>query len=142
MTSLLNRMKDASGIGYTLNADIDDDELSAEGFELFYRVLQEAVTNVIRHSGATHVKVSLHKEEDRLVMRIRDNGAASSIDAIEEGFGLQVMKSRLSERGGKLSLAIAHPSGLEIQAFIPCTGQDKKEPEQEKEDCYAETGSH
>jgi signal transduction histidine kinase len=101
--------------------------------EILFRVLQEANTNVTRHSRATRVEVSLKRESENIVMRIRDNGILESTQKISEGFGLKVMKSRLEERGGCLRYSNAKPHGFEIVAEIPTAEQAHRDNEKDEE---------
>ncbi|WP_282935215.1 sensor histidine kinase [Paenibacillus sp. RC67] len=131
LKSLLARMEASASIPYTFHTDLNDGEVNAEAYETLFRVLQEAITNVIRHSRATLVEVSLIKQNDRLVMIIRDNGIMDSNSDIKEGYGLRVMKTRLEEQGGSLRLAAIEPSGFEIIAAIPRAESSRDFNEQE-----------
>jgi signal transduction histidine kinase len=117
--ALLSRMEATASIRYTFRADVTDDELDSEMNGILFRVLQEALTNVIRHSGATEVDVGLRREAGRIVMRIRDNGTLASGQQVGEGFGLKVMRARLEERGGQLRYAAVEPHGFELEAAMP-----------------------
>ena len=117
--ALLSRMEATASIRYTFHTQVTDDELDSEMNVIWFRVLQEALTNVIRHSGATEVEVSLSREAGFLVMRIRDNGRLSPDQIVGEGFGLRVMKTRLEDRGGRLCYAAVEPHGFELEAALP-----------------------
>ena len=95
------------------------EEIDGETSGILFRVLQEGLTNVIRHAGATAVEVGLAKEAGHIVMRIRDNGKLTFDQPVDEGFGLKTMKSRLEERGGRLRYAHAEPHGFELEAALP-----------------------
>jgi len=96
-----------------------EEDLSIDNYRILFRVLQEAITNVIRHSQATLVEVSLKRELENIVLRIRDNGKLDSSQNIKEGFGLRTMIARLEEKGGRLHYSILKPHGFEIFAEIP-----------------------
>jgi signal transduction histidine kinase len=125
--ALLSRMEATASIRYTFRTEVTDEDLDSEMNGVLFRVLQEALTNVIRHSGATEVEVSLRREAEDIVMRIRDNGALASEQTIGEGFGLKVMKERVEERGGRLRYAIVEPHGFELEAAMPEGGQAQPE---------------
>jgi len=118
LKSLLSRMEAEVRISYEFHSNLGDEDINAEVSGLLYRVLQEAITNMIRHSNATKVEVSLRTAMGKIIMAVRDNGALESHQQIKEGFGLSVMKARLEERGGELRYAIAEPNGFEIVAEI------------------------
>jgi signal transduction histidine kinase len=124
LKDLLSRMEASASIRYTFHSEINDEYADVDVYEVLFRVLQEAITNVIRHSQATVVDVSLKRESgNMMVMRIRDNGILESSQKISEGFGLKVMKARLEERGGRLHYSISEPQGFEIIAEIPTVDQ-------------------
>jgi len=79
-------------------------------------VLREAVTNVIRHSGATVCRLELHREGDRLTMSIEDNGSG---ELNPEGNGLRGMRERLASAGGILRRERSADGGTRLAAEIP-----------------------
>lgn len=119
LKSLLTRMEASASIGYTFRHDVPDGEVSAEAFATLYRVLQESITNVIRHSGATRLEVELGREANGIALRIRDNGVLEAGGKMMEGFGLKVMKARLEASGGSLRYGPAEPNGFELVAIVP-----------------------
>ncbi|WP_167859535.1 sensor histidine kinase [Paenibacillus cymbidii] len=123
MKSLQMRTETSAAIGCTFRCGLSDDELGAEAGETLFRVLQEAVTNVIRHARATQVDVSLEKEADLLVLCIRDNGESDG-QPISAGFGLNVMKARLEAHQGSLSYRRLAPHGFELTATIPAPKEE------------------
>lgn len=91
----------------------------------FYRIAQEALTNVIRHSRATTVTVVLVRRNNILAMRIRDNGCGFKIPSPNGGFtghlGLQGMHERASIIGGKLTTESEPGKGTCINVVVPTT---------------------
>lgn len=91
-----------------------------------YRVIQEALTNVFRHAGATSVNVSVEPTEppaglrtDRgfARVRVRDNGSGMRPDH-KAGFGLTGMRERILALGGTLTIA-SDESGVTVEALVP-----------------------
>lgn len=119
MKALLSRMEASTSIQYSFISELTDEDLDPTLNDLWFRVLQEAITNVIRHANATEVEVILSSEPTNWIMRIRDNGPTSTNSRINEGFGLKVMRARLEENGGCLTYGVLDPSGFEIVALIP-----------------------
>ncbi|CAM3884387.1 sensor histidine kinase [Cohnella lubricantis] len=119
LESLLARTEASSSIRCRLKNDLNGTALSAETVQTLFRVLQEALTNVIRHSRATIVDVELRAENGNVEMRIRDNGELGLDRGIPEGFGLRSMRARLEEMGGSLIYRAVEPSGFEIVAVVP-----------------------
>ncbi len=86
-----------------------------------FRILQETLTNVARHSGATRAEVVLQKERDRLVLRIRDNGRGfDQADPLLSGsLGLLGMRERAAMLGGGMSISSAPGKGTSVTAWVP-----------------------
>jgi signal transduction histidine kinase len=87
------------------------------------RVVQEALTNVHRHAGASHVSVDARIMVGRLVVRIRDNGrgmtgSTRSDGAIRLGVGIAGMRARLEQFGGDLRIR-SGPGGTSVVAVVP-----------------------
>jgi signal transduction histidine kinase len=84
-----------------------------------YRVSTEAMTNVVRHAAATNCVLDLCRQDAHLVVRIRDNGHGLHPDRIE-GIGLNSMRERLAEIGGRLTIT-SDERGTELIACLPTT---------------------
>lgn len=92
-----------------------------------YRVVQEALTNVIRHSDAQHVTVSLRHQGDDFVVDVTDDGRpkaadATNVDGAQEpraGFGLIGMAERASALGGHVVHGEISPAGFRVRAVFP-----------------------
>ena len=85
---------------------------------VIYRVAQEALTNALRHSGATRISIGLSSDHDRVVLTIRDNGRGSTA-SIEEGTGVAGMRERALLIGATLELLDSHPNGIEVRLTAP-----------------------
>jgi signal transduction histidine kinase len=87
--------------------------------QTLYRVVQEALSNVTRHSGASNVELHLTWESKRVILRIADNGHGFDLQAAEgKGVGLQSMRERVEEIGGIFTVE-SNTSGTQIEAVIP-----------------------
>ncbi len=86
--------------------------------EAFYRVCQEAVSNVIRHAGARHIIIEAGVDTANAWLVVRDDGTGLPTD-VQGGIGLKSMRERLMRLGGDLSLRPATAGGLEIHARLP-----------------------
>lgn len=84
-----------------------------------YRVVQEALTNVVRHSGAVHCRVSLATVGNRIEARVSDNGAGLHGGPAPRG-GLLGMAERVDMAGGGLELGKGEGGGLSLRAWVPC----------------------
>ena len=89
---------------------------------VIYRVLQEALNNVAKHSGANSVTISLTRRDDSIELTIEDNGRgfdlkeAFDTDGSKRGFGLGSMKERIELSGGSFSLESIRREGTTIRA--------------------------
>jgi len=99
---------------------LQGERIVALGIEqTLYRVVQEALANVTRHSGATGVEIQLTWESTRVILRIVDNGHGFDLPAAEgKGIGLQSMRERVQEIGGKF-IVESDANGTRIEASIP-----------------------
>jgi signal transduction histidine kinase len=82
-----------------------------------YRVVQEALANVMRHGAATHVAVRLHEDEDTVILAVQDNGQGFDPTIDTAGFGLRSMRERMVALGGDLFVASSR-EGSQITAQI------------------------
>ncbi len=113
-----------SGINTTIEVEpIDFPRLSPDLEIAIFRIVQEALTNVFRHSGARTAKVSLAAERERLVINVRDDGKGIP-EQIQRfhggsiGVGLSGMRQRIKDFGGELLLQNANP-GTSLTTIIP-----------------------
>ena len=86
-----------------------------------YRVIQEALQNVAKHSRARHVKVELTAGADSIQLRVSDDGIGFRGHGIGEnhGLGLVSMRERLRLAGGELSIWSRPSLGTQIEAVVP-----------------------
>lgn len=88
-----------------------------------YRLLQESLTNVVRHSGATHAAVTLDWDPDRLTLTVTDDGrGATEPEAL--GGGLLGMQERVAIWDGSLRTGNAPGRGYTVQAILPRPQED------------------
>jgi len=90
-----------------------------------YRVLQESLTNIARHSGATRVTVSLWADEERLGLQVEDNGAGfdPSARAARRTGGLSGMRERAELCGGELVIDSSPGRGTYLSLELPIQGE-------------------
>ena len=85
-----------------------------------YRIAQEALTNVARHSGARHVRIRLAAEDQRILLSIEDDGRGMGAAAgSRRGLGMSGMRARARSTGGDLGLRSAPGEGVRIEVRIP-----------------------
>lgn len=84
-----------------------------------FRIIQEALTNVLRHAGARAATVRLWQEDGLLCLSVKDDGAGFDPQARGTGFGLSGMRERALLLGGEFMLDSCHGGGAEIRARLP-----------------------
>jgi two-component system sensor histidine kinase UhpB len=100
-----------------------DERLDPDLETLVFRVVQEALTNVLRHAGVNRVSVEVERTEGRLELRIADRGQGFDPDATlmgrVSGSGLRGMRDRLELFGGRLELSSEPGKGTLVSASVP-----------------------
>ncbi|MCR5878927.1 PAS domain-containing protein [Phenylobacterium sp. J367] len=108
-----------SGIDVDVSLPEPMPALSEAQERVVFRMLQESLVNVHRHSGSTRVEVRLALAGDSLMVEIRDNGRGfPGPPTIQTGSGIQVMQERIKQLGGALTIADAAP-GAALTARLP-----------------------
>ena len=86
-----------------------------------YRIVQEALTNVVRHSAASAARVVVERDGDRLSVSVSDDGTGLAADAAD-GAGIRGMRERAALAGGSLDLARGERGGAVVTAHLPWEG--------------------
>ncbi len=112
--------------GLTVHLDVSGEERYARGVEqAIYRIMQEALNNVVKHAGACNVAIALDLQPDRTTLRVADDGVGFDLAVLEPSngrhLGLISMRERAAEIGGSLDLH-SHPGqGTEVVVVVPRT---------------------
>jgi len=96
-------------------------QLSGAQQLLLYRMVQEALTNAVRHGGAVRAAVQLRVVDEGLLLAIDDNGSGMT-EQTQTGYGLGGIRSRCEALGGRLMLGRSELGGLCIEARLPLAG--------------------
>ena len=83
-----------------------------------YRVIQETLTNVIKHARATRITVSVTADERAVLVEVTDDGRGFDVDASTAGFGLAGMRERVFLLGGSLAVE-STGDGSRVRARLP-----------------------
>src|SRR5580704_9818471 len=120
----LEGLSERSGIRMALEVDPPDPgRLKSELETAIFRIVQEALTNMFRHSGARNGSVTLIRKDGNIVVTVRDDGKGIEEQVIQSrpesvGVGIGGMRQRVTELGGSLRLANANP-GTIVEVVIP-----------------------
>jgi len=116
-----------SGIQSTLDVQADFGRLGRDAEVALFRVLQESLTNIHRHSGGSTADIRLRVDDGMAILEIKDNGKGMAPALLEHsspdwmgihGVGLRGMTERMEQLGGRLEL-LSSPSGTTVRATIP-----------------------
>ncbi len=110
-------------MGYDIKAKLNTESIDIDpnrGMALF-RIAQESLINIVRHSDATAVKVNLFVEGDQAILRISDNGSgiADTSTLPNDSYGIMGMKERARFFKGDLQVESNETGGTTIRASIP-----------------------
>jgi signal transduction histidine kinase len=94
-------------------------KLPTEVNTALYRIAQEALTNISKHSQATKVNLSLKETGSKILLSIQDNGCGFNQSDNTTGFGLQGMKERTAGLQGKIAIISKYGQGCRINVEIP-----------------------
>ena len=108
-----------TGIKVTYSTVVFRNRLDNDAKIALYRIAQEALTNIERHSGATEVNIDLRGHRRGATLRITDNGTGFDHRSSTQGLGLRNMQERMDQLGGRLYLRAAPDKGVEISATAP-----------------------
>ena len=113
------------GVKVRVAADAVEDELPDEHRTCAYRVVQEALQNVVRHAQATSARVTLRLDADKLAVMVQDDGKGFDAKR-EKGVGLLGMEERVKRLGGSLRIDSEPGTGTLVTALLPLsTGASK-----------------
>ena len=108
----------------TINCPDEVDHLEQKITIQVFRVVQECLTNIVRHAQATQATISLAIENQPttgrvLRLQVTDDGQGCAVDMIKTGFGLLGMRERINSLGGEFSIQTQPQQGMSIIADIP-----------------------
>jgi signal transduction histidine kinase len=108
----------STGMSVTVATELDSDELPDDYKTCIYRVVQEALHNCARHSGAASVRIRVEQAPGRLLLSIRDDG--QGFDVVHtKGLGLLGIEERVTRLGGKYRVQSRPGSGTELSVELP-----------------------
>ncbi|NRA93924.1 MAG: two-component sensor histidine kinase, partial [Psychroserpens sp.] len=123
VSELIETQTNAYGFGYDF--DYGDDfswEFVPNKTKInIYRIIQESLQNIYKHAEATHVKISILRENDEIIMYIVDDGKGFDVSKAKKGIGLKNMTSRVDDIGGKISFKSILGEGTSVRLKVPYT---------------------
>jgi hypothetical protein len=125
INSLLNRITEVSGIKFRHKIDNIDDVFQKENEISFYRILQELINNIVKHSGATEALIDITRTIVFLSVRIEDNGTGFDMkkfinsESSRFGYGLINIEERIRMLGAEMNINSEPGKGTVIEIKIP-----------------------
>ncbi|MES2932564.1 MAG: CHASE domain-containing protein [Pseudomonadota bacterium] len=114
-----------SGIACKLTMDEEDIRIDDDMATALFRIFQESLTNIHRHSQATQVKITLHRHGKQLCMKVSDNGIGTFIGNRRKSnsYGLLGIRERVAALGGELTIESDPGQGMNLMISIPIVEQ-------------------
>jgi signal transduction histidine kinase len=134
LEALGERVELGTELRIRMNLDLDleggrtDSRLEVEIEDTVYRLVQEALNNVVQHANADSVRIDVSEDGEQVRVRVRDEGDGFDPTARSDGFGLVGMRERVSLAGGTLELNSVPGKGTTITAVLPATHRKSDEP--------------
>lgn len=125
--SMLERVFDSSEINFTTQIDNTEDFFPKDEEIAFYRIVQEAVNNIVKHSGASEAVVSVRRADGELRLLVWDNGKGfdqNLTSPASDGFGLTGMSERARILGGKFAVHSIKGEGTTVTFEINSNGKN------------------
>jgi signal transduction histidine kinase len=111
----------------------EERSISSPAKTALFRIVQEALTNVIKHAEATETEIHLQYAEDKVKIRVSDNGCGFETQAhspyIRTSWGLKNMEERASLLGGTFTVNSLPGKGTTIEVSIPCVSESEVKDE-------------
>jgi two-component system, NarL family, sensor histidine kinase DevS len=116
---LAQTFSESSGIRVQLEARVGEERLPSEVETTIYRIVQEALTNVVKHAEATEVSILLVRRDGAVTAVLEDNGGGFDPDAARaDSLGLEGMRERVALHDGRLTVESAPGSGTTLRAEV------------------------
>lgn len=124
---LTELVSQAAGAGLTVELEGSAPDLPPGADLAAFRIVQEALTNVVRHSGSRHARVRLEHDGGALRLRIDDDGPTTGTDAGGSGNGLAGMRERAAALGGTIEAGPRPDGGFRVLAVLPLEVKAKED---------------
>ena len=116
---IANQISQTEALQITVNAvGITQRVENSKEIQLF-RIIQELLTNVIKHAKASEVTVQFTEDEDELIIMVEDNGIGFDPEKNYDGMGLNNIRQRVSRTGGQLNIDSAPGNGTTVIINVP-----------------------
>ncbi|TWI56230.1 two-component system, NarL family, sensor histidine kinase LiaS [Halalkalibacter nanhaiisediminis] len=127
MHTLLNELEQKYQV--KVHTIIDQQLSIPRGIEdQLFRMIQEAISNVLRHAKATQLEFQMRQTSQELKVKLIDNGVGFDTKIVHQGsYGLHTMRERINEIGGTLHIVSVPEKGTQIEANIPIAWKEEQD---------------
>ena len=115
----------AGGLNADMDVHLDAAAVPSAVGAVAFRIVQEALTNVLRHADASRAHVNISASPNTLDIEVTDDGHASSV-GLKAGLGLRGMAERAAALGGRLDVGPLEAGGWRVHAVLPLAGGDTR----------------
>jgi len=115
ITKLITDMQNISGVKIFFSGNVENMKFDEDEEMAIYRVIQESITNSIRHGKAGNIWVTMEKQDSSIMLKVKDDGVGCA--KIEKGFGTQHIEERIRMLDGTVSFDGS--DGFTVNAVIP-----------------------
>lgn len=117
INELFHHFKENSGVRFCLSMDDSIEEESPDTKGCIYKIIREAITNGIKHGGATWFTVDILEKEENISLRVENNGAGN--ENIIKSDGITGMEERVKLLGGSIEFISSQEGGFAVEAVVP-----------------------
>ena len=123
LEAMIEQTAQASEIKFDAKIEPVDDLFSGDAAMNFYRIVQESLNNILKHSRANQVSIRVERDIHEVQLQIQDNGAGFDVNIAEgkKGLGLKNIAERVRMLGGKLNVVSSPDKGTRVEVTIPIT---------------------
>lgn len=118
LRDLADRAATAGVLDVVADVDAADELIAADHAIHIYRIVQEALNNVLKHAHASHVLIAVRREATGTLVRVHDDGRGTDI-AAADGFGLGGIGQRAQLLGARVSMRSAPGTGFTLDVLVP-----------------------
>ena len=118
LNDLRSTIEEVTDLSIEIECSSLDQRLNTELELNLYRIIQELITNALKHAHASHINITLERLENLVILKVSDNGIGFNIVDYSPGMGLKNMKSRVAKFNGACSINSIPNTGTEVTISI------------------------
>lgn len=116
---LTDNFREQTGLAVDFVTGLDDEQLPSETATALYRIVQEALTNIVKHAHASSVSILVTRKNAHVAVVVEDDGVGFDPERPVGGFGIQGMRERVELLGGSLRVESGDVTGTTLAVEVP-----------------------